>query len=559
MAQLLLNIMKIKLPKKLLLVLILLIAAFLRLYKLSTIPPHLTPDEASLGYNAYSILKTGRDEYGTRFPIIFKSFGDYKPGLYVYFTVPSIMIFGLNEFAVRFPSAFFGILSVYLIYLLSKEIFKKERYALLSSLLFSLMPWAIYFSRGAWEVNVSLSFTLLGTLFFLKSLKNQKYILLSATFFAFTLLCYQGAKLSSSIVIILLTITNWKKIFSLKKKYLFGSLGLGILVSLSIIISLFNGKTGRLNVFSVFSYKRPQEYLQNQLSQGAEKVGDFSYYLFHSEFYNTVRGIFGRWFNHFSARFLFFEGDWSNPRHSAPSSGVLTLADSMLLILGLILVFRGKIERNKLFILLWFILASLPAILSRDQVHAVRSLNMSVPLVLILSFGLDYLFDIQSKFKNIILIIFVGVYSLSYIYFIDSYFVHLPVHDSKYWEYGYKQIVETVTPIQNNFKTIKVQQSYAQPYIYFLFYHKYDPLKYQNNAKLKESEYGDVGQVERLDNIYFAPIDWSINRGEKGTLFVADTVRIPPEDSNDPTHFNVISEIKYLNNRDIAFRIIEIK
>ena len=136
------------------------------------------------------------------------------------------------------------------------------------------------------------------------------------------------------------------------------------------------------------------------------------------------------------------------------------------------------------------------------------------------------------------------------------YFVHLAKHDSQYWEYGYKQIVETVTPIQSEYELIKVQQSYAQPYIYFLFYQKYDPAKYQAQAKLTESQVGDVGQVERLDNIYFAPIDWSVNRGEKGYLFVADTIRIPVEDSSDPEQFNVIKEINYLNNNP-AFRIVE--
>jgi len=551
--------MKNNIKHKVLIFTIILIAAFLRFYNLSSVPPHLTPDEASLGYNAYSILKTGKDEYGHIMPLIFKSFGDYKPGLYVYLTVPFVYLFGLNEFSVRAPAAFFGVICVYLIYLLVKELFKRERLALISSFLFAIVPWGIYFSRGAWEVNISLCLTLFGIYFFLRFLEKPKNLLLSAFFFALTLLAYQGAKLSTSIVLILLVVFNFKNVVKAPKKYLISSFLLGLFISLPIFISLFSGKAGRLNVFSVFSHGRPKEYLENQLNQGNEKVGDISYYLFHSEIYNFARGIFGRWFNHFSARFLFFEGDWSNPRHSAPSSGVLTLVDSILYILGLIALFKAKLNKNKLFIISWLILACLPAILSRDQVHAVRSLNMLIPLVITLSLGFEYLINIKIKPKKIVLLIFGGLYLLSYLYFLDAYFVHLPVHDSKYWEYGYKQIVEVVTPIQNQYKTIKVQQSYAQPYIYFLFYQKYDPAKYQKQAILKESEYGDVGQVERLDNIYFAPIDWTKNRGETETLFVADPIRIPAEDSMDLSMFKIISEIKYLNKRDIAFRIIEIK
>ena len=125
-----------------------------------------------------------------------------------------------------------------------------------------------------------------------------------------------------------------------------------------------------------------------------------------------------------------------------------------------------------------------------------------------------------------------------------------------YWEYGYKQIVEAITPIQADYEIIKVQQSYAQPYIYFLFYQKYDPVKYQAQAKLKESEVGDVGQVEKLDNISFEAIDWSVNRGDKGVLLIGDTIRIPVEDSSDPEQFKIINEINYLNGNP-AFRIIE--
>src|SRR3989337_2213889 len=108
--------------------LILILAAFLRLWSLSTNPPHLTPDEASLGYNAYSILKTVRDEYGELLPIIFKSFGDYKPGLYVYLTVPFVAFLGLTEFAVRLPSAMAGIFAAWLLYKIVELLFAKQNH-----------------------------------------------------------------------------------------------------------------------------------------------------------------------------------------------------------------------------------------------------------------------------------------------------------------------------------------------------------------------------------------------------------------------------------------------
>lgn len=547
--------MKKLLNKKNIFFVILLLASVLRLWKLGSIPPHLTPDEASLGYNAYSILKTGKDEYGEILPVIFKSFGDYKPGLYVYLTVPSVAILGLTEFAVRLPSAAFGILAVFLIYKIALQLFKDKKLALTASFLLAINPWHIHFSRGAWEINVSLTLTLLGIYYFVKAIEKQKYLLYSAVFFALTLITYQGAKLSTAIVLVILGILYFKDVIKIEKKTLVTAFFIGLLISLPILLGFFQGKTGRLEVFSIFSYQRPTDYLQQFLDQGEEKVGSLSYYLFHSEGLNFKRAILGRWFNHYSGRFLFFEGDWQNPRHSAPYTGMFVLTDLLLIIAGFIALVRLR-SKGSLFIFLWLLLAPLPAALSRDQVHAVRSYNMLIPLVLMSSFGLLFLFNKISKHKKVILGGIIVIYLANYVYFLDAYFVHLSKHDSRYWRYGYKQIVETITPIQSDYEVIKVQQSYAQPYIYFLFYQKYSPAKYQAQAKLKESETGDVGQVERLDNIYFAPIDWSVNRGEKGSLFVADTIKIPIEDSSDPEQFKLIKEINYLDGIP-AFRIIE--
>lgn len=559
-----------------LLLITLAMAIFLRLYKLDSIPPHLSPDETALGYNAYSILKTGKDEYGQVLPIIFKSFGDYKPGLYIYLTVPFVATLGLNEFSVRLPSALSGILSVYLIYLVIKKLFSSLgtgnlKLEIVAAFVAATNPWLIYFSRGAWEVNIALTLTLAGIYFFIKSFENNKFLVLSSSLFALTLLAYQGAKLSTGIVVILLLIVYWREILKIDKRLLLGAGLTGLIISLPIIFSIFSGRAGRLTVFSVFSYPRPREYLQDMLNEGQEKIGDLNYYLFHSETLNFKRGIMGRWFNHFSAKFLFFEGDWQNPRHSAPNHGVLLLSDLILLAFGFLALKRHGFSKESLFFGFWLLLAPMPAALSRDQVHAVRSLNMAVPLIIVLSFGLSSIVERIKTYRNPIIrysffFILLLVYAGSYTYFLDAYFVHLPKHNSKNWEYGYKQVVQEVSKIQSGYKTIKVQQSFAQPYIYFLFHggdgysQGYDPAKYQKQAKLAESEYkGDVGYVEHLENICFCEINWYTDSQEKNTLVVSDPIKLSPEMYRDQKLYAVIKEIKYLNKRDVAFRIIEVK
>ena len=147
---------------------IVIIAVVLRLWQLDSVPPSLDWDEASWGYNAYSLLRTGKDEYGKFLPVVTRSLNDYKPALYAYLDVPSIALFGLNDFAVRLPNAIFGILTVLTTYFLVKELFKRRDLALLSSFLLAISPWSIQFSRFAHEGMVGLEFNLLMILFLLK-------------------------------------------------------------------------------------------------------------------------------------------------------------------------------------------------------------------------------------------------------------------------------------------------------------------------------------------------------------------------------------------------------
>lgn len=532
-------------------IVILLIALTLRVWKLGSIPAGLTPDEASLGYNAYSILKTGRDEYGKFLPIIFKSFGDYKPGLYVYLAVPFVANLGLNEFAVRLPSALAGVASVWLLYLLVRELFKNEKLAIVSGLVMALNPWSIYFSRGAWEVNVALTLTLAGIYFFFKSRVESKYFILSCLFFALTLLTYQGAKLATGIVILILLVLYWRDIIKFKAQHLALGLGVATIISLPIIFSFFIGQTARLNVFSVFSYPRPKDYLQTFLNEGGEKVNSLTYYLFHSEALNFARGVLGRYFNHFSTRFLFFEGDWQNPRHTPPYQGVLVLGDLVLLVFGFAALVKMGAKKEVLFVWLWLALAPLPSILSRDQVHAARALNMSIPLIILISLGLT---KVSKKFLPLVGLIYLG----SYVYFLDAYFIHVPAHGSEYWQYGYKQMVEVITPIQKNYKAVYIEQSFAQPYIYFLFFQKYDPASYQKQAKLASGQNGDVGMVEKIDNIYFTNIDWSVNSRQSGTLVVANPEKITKDNYKDEKLYRLVKEIDYLDKK-VAYSIVEVK
>src|ERR1035437_1339725 len=155
----------------LLLLLIIIVAAFIRLYQIGKVPASPDWDEAALGYNAYSIMLTGKDEYGKFLPVVLQSFDDYKPALYSYLVIPFIKIFGLSVVAVRLPSVLFGALSILAIFFIIKELFDKgvtvgnikidsDILALVTCFLVAISPWHIQFSRIGFEANVGLSFNL---------------------------------------------------------------------------------------------------------------------------------------------------------------------------------------------------------------------------------------------------------------------------------------------------------------------------------------------------------------------------------------------------------------
>ncbi|MBI4136992.1 glycosyltransferase family 39 protein, partial [Candidatus Roizmanbacteria bacterium] len=141
--------------KKLVLVLILLVAFFSRFYRIGSIPPALTWDEVSWGYNAYALGTDGRDEFGRFLPITYlESFGDYKPPLYAYLAILPVKLFGLTEFAVRIPSALFGFLTVLITYFLVKEIFYiREK----NDTITRFMPLftTAFLAISPWHINLS--------------------------------------------------------------------------------------------------------------------------------------------------------------------------------------------------------------------------------------------------------------------------------------------------------------------------------------------------------------------------------------------------------------------
>lgn len=535
----------------------------LRIWHLGDVPPSLHWDEPSWGYNAYSILKTGRDEYGHFMPLVFKAFGDYKSAAYVYLTVIPVAIFGLNEFAVRLAAAVFGGISIFLTFVVVKELFRDFKGArilgLLSAFVLATSPWHYHYSHGAWEVNVLLVFLLLGIFFFLKAEKKPWLYYLSATSFGLCFYVYNSAKLLIPLLGLGLFIFFRQKFFKIKPKELILS---GLILSLFILpvfqFTFFGGAGGRLKIMSVFSYPRPAGEMEMLASQGGVIPQSWQFRFFHSSLPYFTRGVLGRYSNHFSPRFLFFEGDWSNHRHSVPNAGVLNHLTLFFLPLGVYFLIRNRVK-NKAFLWYWLLVAPLPSALSRDIIQATRSFFMVFPLTIITAFGIYFTFQLIKKLPFIFrwgtVFVLGSCWLFFFVFYLDQFFIHLPKAYSVDWLYGYKEAVNFIKDKTGDYDKIVFTQKCGQPYIYYLFYTAYDPAKYQAQAKLVENPEGDVGYVERIDEIEFRSLYWPNDRFVKNSLYVGDAYEIPLTDVFQ-SESKVLKEIMFLNG-ELAFRIAE--
>ena len=249
-----------KLPfRKILIILaILLLATFLRFWHISSNPPGLYWDEVANGYNAYSILKTAKDEYGTFMPLTFRAFDDWRPALAIYPLVPSIAVFGLNEFGVRFPAALLGVLTVFLTYLLVKKFFENENISLLSAFFLAISPWHIQFTRAQFEAGFMLFFCLLSLYIFHAKKLSTATVTLSALILGLALNSYQGAKVWVPLFAIINIVFNIKNVLKLKQRLIFPIIVLAIFC-LPFVLD-FKNTLARGRTVSVF-YNSKTPYL----------------------------------------------------------------------------------------------------------------------------------------------------------------------------------------------------------------------------------------------------------------------------------------------------------
>lgn len=536
-------------------VLIIVLGLFLRLYKLDSIPPGLTWDEAALGYNAYSILQTGKDEYGNFLPLTLKSFGDHKPALYTYLDIPFVAVLGLNEWAVRFPSVLAGMGFIILSYLLTREIFKNTPLSLAVAFFAAVSPLSIQFSRVGFESNVAVFLNLLGLYLFLKGLKNSRYFFGASLAFIFSMLCYQGSKIFVPIILIGLFLFFRKQVKI--KRDLFLSFLIVTAAGVAIYLSTFLfGHSDRLAAQNLFAYKRSQAKIDLISTETGLGPGSIQFEILHGEWWEFIRTILSHYLIYFSPDTLIIEGDYSQ-RHSVPDLGILNYYALILVPFGFYFLWMKRVTDKK-FILFWLFTATIPAVFSRDLISMVRALNLMFPLAVLEGFGFYYLINKiagAAKLSMSLVSGFLGIaVAINLIIYLDFYFVHLPKENSQGWLYGYKQIISQL-PDTSKYDRVVFTDEYGQPYIYYLFYKRYSPEKFQSQAKL-EQDGVDVGTVRKIDNIEFRKISWPVDRGLENTLLVGTDIEIPDHDIPTEKKSTKVAQEYFLDGKP-ALKIVE--
>lgn len=509
---------------------IILVAAILRFWQLGNIPPSPDWDEVAYGYNAYSIIQTGHDEYGKFLPVVLRSFDDYKPALYLYLVIPCEFIFGVTTLAVRFPSAVFGFLSVIAVFFLLRELFKRNDLALLGSFLLAISPWDIQFSRLGFETNIGLTLNIFAALFFLKGLKKPWLLSLSTISAALAIYAYQSEKVFTPLFMLLLIIIYRKSLFVVSKKYIIAAVMIGVIVVLPMVVYIATNKQALLRVQGTSIFNSPTDYLKDDAQRLAidHAKHDYVGLLLDNRRLVYAREIIGGYLSHYDINWL-LRGDIQ--RHHAPQMGLVYIIEIPFILIGIYMLLFGKFDiKTKIFIFAWWLLAPVPASITTGVPHAVRTMNFLPTWQIFSALGLLWAFEKvwTMRFKVILFVIF-GCFALfNFAYYLDQYFVQLNYFDAKDWQYGYAQLVPYVSSVSGSYDKVIVSEKEPmdKSYMFFLFYLKYDPAKYQI---IGEHSSGGFAEDHHFANYIFRPLHWDRDKNLKHVLFVGTPDELPDD------------------------------
>lgn len=495
--------------KILLCLVVLVIFSFaIRIYKVDTAPSGINADEASWGYNAYSILKTGKDEHDVLYPLIFKAFGDQKLPAYTYSLVPSIKVFGLNNFAIRFPAVIIGTLISIIIFFFLMQFGFSIGLSYIGAFIAATSPWQIILSRVfGYDSNLGLLFFTLGVLFSFLAYKKDKllYIVLACIAFGLTWYSYIAYRLITPIMLLSFIVIYLRSKKFLSYKGIILLIGF-LIVVLPLIFSTFSGQgTARLNQIG----STPSLGIVLEINESRTFCGqalprllcyaNFNKALSYSKIYLT------RYINTLSPDYLFLSGDKDSEFVNVDNFGLFPFILLPFYLLGLIYLWTRiagrKLAKNELFLIIGLLITPLPALLV-DVPQKVRLSALLPFLLIVILYGISYVGDnlkklINKKIYYSGLIAFLIISNI--IFMINFLTVHIYKNEIVYGTYIPKLMKYLK---QQDKKTQIYIQSIAEAIEFYAFINKVDPSIYQHLVNLEKPNEIGYAFAKDLENIH---------------------------------------------------------
>lgn len=553
-----------------LIVLITCLGFLLRFANLTNTPQGLSQDETAIGYNAFSINQTGKDEHGVSYPLYFKSFGDYKLPVYIYLVSFTQKIFGVNEFSVRAPSAFLGSLTVLIIILLIYAISKNSYVSVASGFLLSITPWHIHFSRSAFEVNVALFFAVLGTYLLVKAIKNKRFVLplllSSSLAYVLSLYSYNVTRLLIPLLVLFLIYTYRKEVIKISKKTLILVVIFSIVILLPFVSTIFTkfgaSSASQVLIFGSNAFANISEFRGNII-----EMPEIIKIIFFNKWIMSIWGYVLNLTSYFSAQFLFLNGT-AHGNQGIGNYGMLHAFELPLLIIGLYTFFKNKLNDFAV-ILLWLIASLIVAGLSYETPHATRGYFLVIPLTVFAALGLVEIVTFLSRKTNLakgalfIVAALLTIYSM--VFYLSSYYFRFPQVYAKAWREQDKTLTYYLISNLHKYEKVIIDSDSGYMYTSFLFYSEYPPEMYHTTARYQTDNKIGYITVKSFDKISFTKIDWDSVTSSGKTLFVTQD-NIPPvgrkliSDFYYPKRvvaFSNNGDIVQLSVTDIAYRLYE--
>lgn len=461
---------------------LIILGCLIRIIGIDKLPIGLNCDEASSGYEAYSILNYGIDRNGNFLPVFLEAWGSGQNALYSYLMIPFVKLFGLNIITTRLPMAIIGCISLVVWYMLLKKIREDNKFSIIGLLFIIICPWHIMKSRWGLESNVFPDLILWSVFFLINYLKEgKKYnIYISSFIMGITGYAYGTAYFFLPIFFILLFgYLLFKKYIRIKDTIIcFGIIGI---ITLPIMIYVI------INTFDLPQINLPFMTIPRlPINRYEEQTTIFSGNVILNSFENIKNSIL----------LLIVQNDklaWN----CIPGFGMYYIVSIPVLIIGLIFSFKKtklKSEYDNI-INIWFISAFLLLFVFKEA--NINRINILIfPLIYYIVKGIYLIIDMKKIYLNIAILL---IYLVNFLIFVH-YYINMDIKD--YWTFT-NNVQEVIEYVENqDADKIYFEYAFKEPYIYVLYYGKYNTHDFVDTVDYF-NEKGVFENVKSFGKYYF--------------------------------------------------------